>query len=191
MLSIYDQLTYATYKISNNNAYAGAHNDTNFTCLTYLTDVSERHLNWYETYNSTIGGNITFAKTTESVFGQDFRITYMKPMPKVTNNHYQNFFTFGNEFYDGIVKTRIIKCYDGICLSDKSFNIGILLTNYKKTEQYVHDVLKCMTLLGVLRSEMAIFDFNDACYDILGISLTNPLCILDNEFIDNTTYQSI
>lgn len=176
LMTIYEQLTSALYQITTNqNIYT----NIPFSCLTVLSVEEERKLLWYETHDSIMCGHITYAHTTEIVFGHQFRITYKKPYPKATSIYYQNFFTFGNEYYDGIVKSRTIKWYDGVCL-DESFNMGVILTNWTRSEKYVHDLLKCATLAGYLRSEMDIFDLNDACYDIMGVCLKTPLCILDN-----------
>jgi len=176
-MTIYERLTSALYDIT---AEQNIYTNLPFSCLTVLPIEYGRTLSWYETYDSIMCGHITYAHTTETIFGHQFRITYKKPYPKATSHHYQNFFTFGNEYYDGIVKYRTIKWYDGLCL-DESFNMGVILTNWKRSEEYVHDLLKCATLAGYLRSEMDIFDLHDACYDIMGISLKAPLSILDND----------
>ena len=176
-MTICDQLTSALYKItSEQNSYL----NIPFSCLTVLPIEEERVLSWYETHDSIMCGRITYTQTTESIFGHSFRITYKKPYAKATSNYYQQFFTFGNEDYDGIVKSRTIKWYDGVCL-DESFNMSCVLSNWTRSNEYVHSLLKCATLAGYLRSEMDIFDLNDACYDIMGVSLKTPLSILDND----------
>jgi hypothetical protein len=175
-MTIYDQLISALYNIT---AEHNALTNLPLSCLTALSMEMERNLTWYETHDSIMGGHITYAHTTESIFGHQFRITYKKPYSKATNHYYQQFFTFGNEDYETIVKSRTIKWYNGLCL-DNSFNMDIVLTNWIRSNEYVYDLLKCATLAGYLRSETAIFDLNDACYDIMGVSLKNPLCVLDN-----------
>jgi len=176
-MTIYERLTSALYEITREQTI---YTRLPFSCLTFLSTSDEHTLSWYETHDSVMCGHVTYAQTTETIFGHQFRITYKKPYAKATSNYYQQFFTFGNEYYDNIVKSRTIKWYDGICL-DESFNMGVILTHWKRSEDYVHDLLKCATLSGYLRSETDIFDFNDTCYDILGISLKKPLCILDND----------
>jgi len=175
-MTIYEQLTSALYEITNNQTISA---NIPFSCLTILPIEEERKLSWYETHDSVMCGHITYAQTTESIFGHPFRITYKKPYAKATSNYYQQFFTFGNEDYDRIVKSRTIKWYDGVFL-DQSFNISGILTHWTRSNEYVYGLLKCATLAGYLRSEMDIFDLNDACYDIMGISLKTPLSILDN-----------
>jgi hypothetical protein len=176
-MTLCNQLTSALYEITKEQ---DMYNNLPFSCLTFLSTMEEHQLPWYETHDSIMGGHITYAQSTEYAFGHPFRVTYKKPYAKATSNYYQNFFTFGNEYYDTIVKSRTIKWYDGVCL-DPAFDMGGVLSNWTRSHEYVRNVLKCATLSGHLRSEIDIFEFNDACYDILGISLKNPLCILDND----------
>lgn len=176
-MTLCEQLTSTLYQItSKQNSYM----NLPFSCLTFLSTDEERKLSWYDTYDTIMCGRVTYAQTTENIFGHPFRITYKKPYAKATSNYYQNFFTFSNEYYDDIVKSRTIKWYDGSCL-DETFNMGVMISNLKQTDEYVYNLLKCATLAGYLRSEMDIFDLNDACYDIMGVSLKEPLCILDND----------